>query len=119
MRTSSISRSILRRSAVKPADEEDEDGSAILSENEASDNDTSFIDHDSYTSGYVSPLHSTYAYHSPTDEDYMIATPREVVPRQGAGRVRRVSRGERKLAASCVYELSEWLPSLVVGSSNE
>lgn len=95
MRTSSISRSILRRSSVKPADEEDDDGGAILSDNEGSENDDSIIVNDSYTSGYpISPMHSNYAYHSPTDDDYMIATPREVVPRQGTGRVRRVSRGE-------------------------
>jgi hypothetical protein len=80
---------------VKPADEEDDDGSAIVSDNDGSENDDSIIVNDSYTSGYpISPMHTQYAYHSPTDDDYVaISTPREVVPRQGTGRVRRVSRG--------------------------
>jgi hypothetical protein len=89
MHSASRSRNILRRSQVKSAEEEENDESAILSDNDADDFSGS------YTTGYpISPAHANYAYHSPTDDDYTsITTPFEVVPRQGKNRVRRVSRG--------------------------
>jgi hypothetical protein len=90
MHSSSRSRNILRRSHVKAAEEEaEEDQSAILSDNEHDDFSTS------YASGYpISSAQSNYAYHTPMDDEYTgIATPFEVVPRQGKNRVRRVSRG--------------------------
>ena len=67
--------------------------------------DDSIVIHDAYYgsgggAGYpMSPPHTgtgnQYAYHSPTDDDWMhVGTPREIVPRQGQARVRRVSRGK-------------------------
>lgn len=89
MHASSRSRNILRRSQVKPAEEEEEEATNMLSDHENDDYSTSYI------SGYpMSSAQANYAYHTPTDDEYTsIATPFEVVPRQGKNRVRRVSRG--------------------------
>lgn len=83
------SRGILRRSQIKPAEEEEE--AAVVP------SDTEYDDFSaSYMSGYpISSAQANYAYHTPTDDEYTsISTPYEVVPRQGKNRVRRVSRGE-------------------------
>jgi hypothetical protein len=88
MHTHSLSR-VLRRSTVKPADEDDADAAAMLSESEEDEYTSS-----SYATYPISPPHSSYAYHSPTDDDYAsVVTPLDIVPRQGKNRVRRVSRG--------------------------
>lgn len=99
MHSSSRSRNILRRSQVKPAEEEaEEDHSAILSDNERDDFSNS------YASGYpLSSAQANYAYHTPMDDEYTsISTPFEVVPRQGKNRVRRVSRGGRRMFRTLV-----------------
>lgn len=82
----------LRRSQVKPADEEEDfDDNASIS---SGDGDEDYQDINNSFSYPISPLHNHYSYHSPTDDDYTnIVSPREIVPRQGKSRVRRVSRG--------------------------
>lgn len=78
---------------MKPADDdEDDDGNASAASSQSDDEDA--YNTSSYASYPISPPHANYAYHSPVDDDYSsIVTPREIVPRQGKSRVRRVSRG--------------------------